>query len=776
MLEQWRDKWAEIPDVFEKAMNEIAAIEKFGPDYKNFILSSDDDDINNFKNDYTGVQSNIADNDAKIDYYEQQKKKIEELKDLWEDAKNAYRDSQYEAKLSAFFGSDYEYQLLSNSSSWRIKFADDYADVCSQIEEIEKQIKSLSSETTSSLVNEAEQATNALGRTGGAIKGLRDIADGNTLSYYIWTDSDEIALISAQSRLTEINRILAEGGPEAQKYGSEFENCRGSLETFIGEYEKLRDTRQVTEDTRLATEGLNTSLQNLSAAGSDYGTYFDNVISNAGARLEESANYTDHIVEYTRAAAENMNHLNEAIQTSKESNAEIKEKADTAVEDTSAVISTALENVTKLNESLTSIGTAKTELEALVNEEVANADALVTTSEEKLTNVRNLITELLNAVTTLETSFAELNFQLSQLDAATFDNIISAIGFGGGEEEASGLMGSISNVLSLLNGEEGLIAQLNILNETPLDMLTAEFNGEEGLTIAITDVITMISGEEGLIVQVNRITETIGNIESVKSSFSNLESQVSSCIGKVKELAKEINSLEDKTITITTVYQTVGSPAGKATGTVFTGKGYASGTVDTGNSYAKGNNIGLPYSQKAMVSELGPEMLVRDGRYILIKEPQLMDLKKGDIIFNHEQTKAILERGKTSNINRLQNLGEKKLPKLPDNLIPFDNPWDALNALNTDGNSFASGTITEAMFNRLQRNIDSANNMPDYSGYLKALNNVAVQKQSGTTVIEIKGDLSFPNIKSGDDARKLITELENLSNTALQRVHRRDFR
>ena len=281
LLEQWRDKWAEIPDAFEKAMNEIAAIEKFGPDYKNFILSSDDDDINSFKNDYTGVQSNIADNDAKIDYYEQQKKKIEELKDLWEDAKNAYRDSQYEAKLSAFFGSDYEYQLLNNSSSWRTKFANDYADVCSQIEEIEKQIKSLSSETTSSLTNEAEQATNALGRTGGAIKGLRDAVDGDTLSYYIWTDKDEIALISAQSRLTEINRILAEGGPEAQKYGSEFENCRGSLETFISEYEKLRDTRQVTEDTRLATEGLNTSLQNLSAAGSNYGSYFDDVISNS---------------------------------------------------------------------------------------------------------------------------------------------------------------------------------------------------------------------------------------------------------------------------------------------------------------------------------------------------------------------------------------------------------------------------------------------------------------------------------------------------------------
>lgn len=748
-------------------MNEIAAIEKFGPDYKNFILSSDDDDINNFKNDYTGVQSNIADNDAKIDYYEQQKKKIEELKDLWEDAKNVYRDSQYEAKLSAFFGSDYEYQLLNNSSSWRIRFANEYADVCGQIEEVEKQIKSLSSETTSSLTNEAEQATNALGRTGGAIKGLKDTAgSGNTLSYYIWTDKDESDLGNAQTNLMALDRQIAQGN-------TTLIDSRNALSDFIDKYKDLKETRTSVDE-------VNSSLETLRNYSGDYTDYFSLVMDNVSSMLNDSSNYTDHIVEYTRAATENMNHLNEAIQASKESNAEIKEKSDTAVEDTNTIISTALENVSKLNESLTSIGTAKTELETLINEEVTDADALVTTSEEKLTNVKTLITELLNAVTSLETSFSNLYFQLSQLDTVTFESIISAIGFGGGEEETFGLMGSISNVLSLLNGEEGLIAQLNILNGTPLDMLTAEFNGEEGLTIAITDVITMISGEDGLIVQINRITETIGNIESVKASFSNLESQVSTCINKVSELSNKINSLEDKTITITTVYKTVGSPTGgaggKATGTVFTGNGYASGTVSTGNSYAHGNSIGLPYDQKAMISELGPEMIVRNGKYILIKEPQLMDLKKGDIIFNHEQTKAILERGKSSNISRLESMGEKKFPKLPDNLIPFDNPWDALNALNTEGNSFASGTITEAMFNRLQQNIANTNAVPDYSGYLKALNNVGVQKQRGNTVIEINGNLSFPNIKSGDDARKLISELENLSNAALQRAHRRDFR
>lgn len=573
--------------------------------------------------------------------------------------------------------------------------------------------------------------------------------------------------MSAQSRLTEINRILAEGGPEAQKYGSEFENCRGSLETFVGEYEKLRDTRQVTDDTRTATEELNTSLQNLKTSGSDYGTYFDSVITNAGARLEESANYTDHIVEYTKAAAENMNYLNEAIQVSKESNAEIKENTDNAVEDTNALVSTALENVNRLNEGLSSISTAKAELETMVNEEAADADTLVTASEERIAGIQTLITELLNALTQLESAFTQLNFQMSQLDSVTLDNVISSIGFGG--EEGSGLCGGISNVVTLLNGEEGLLAQLGILDETPLDTITAEFNGEEGLTIAITDVITMISGEEGLIVQINRITETIANIDSVKASFTGLEQQTSQCVNKVVELSNKINSLHDKTITITTVYKTVGSPAGgaggKATGTAFTGNGYASGTVNTGNTYAHGNNWGLPYDQKAMVSELGPELLLRNGKYALIKEPQLIDLKKGDIIFNHEQTKAILERGNSFNTSRLNKLGKEKTAKIQEQYEEYDI---------FKGNVFGIGTIKPEAWENFKNSILS-NNLLSQNVVKNNFTNPNVTK-STSTVIEINGDLSFPNIKSGDDARKLISELENLSNAALQRAHRRDFR
>ena len=42
--------------------------------------------------------------------------KIQKLSDAWKSAKDSYIDAENEARLKAFFGSDYEYQLLHNIS------------------------------------------------------------------------------------------------------------------------------------------------------------------------------------------------------------------------------------------------------------------------------------------------------------------------------------------------------------------------------------------------------------------------------------------------------------------------------------------------------------------------------------------------------------------------------------------------------------------------------------------------------------------------------------
>jgi len=149
-INKLRDAFADIPNAYERALKEAKASQMLGSNWKIDILNPGDDLINSFKDQYTGVQGKIDANEAQIDSLEKEKEKIEDLKKLWEDAKNAYTNSQYEAKLNAFFGSDYEYQLLSNSAAWSAQAAKEYADTCSQIEELEKKIKELEETESSS--------------------------------------------------------------------------------------------------------------------------------------------------------------------------------------------------------------------------------------------------------------------------------------------------------------------------------------------------------------------------------------------------------------------------------------------------------------------------------------------------------------------------------------------------------------------------------------------------------------------------------------------------
>lgn len=746
LLEEMRDKWGEIPDAFEKAMQEMAAIDKWGPNYKDFILGSDDSDINDFQGEYTGIQSDMEENNDQIDYYEQQKEKIEELKELWEDAKNAYENSQNEARLAAFFGSDYEYELLNNSTEWSAKFAANYSDVSAQIDALDDAIDGLDDqiEAVNKQIEELEEKIQSIkdgasgsssGGSGGSGGGA---SAGRGLSYYIWTDEDQAAMTAAKLALTEVNEKVASGQ-------TEYIETQEALKAFISEFGNLKDTRILTEE-------LSTSIGNLKTSNQEYLGSFGDVIDETSARLGDSANYTDHIVEYTWTAKNNFQELDNSIKNTADSTVEANDKVgsiatgigntfltasqnlDTLntsmdqietgkgklesgiaqvitdatstitnvstqasvaasnlqlvgtamdnvttgkqeleaevteeITDVSTTVTTSLENITLLKDALSGLDIAKQELETTVNSEVLDADTLVTEAQTKVTNINNVVNQLILVIEQLKVKLNELYTAMATLDEVTLSNVISIIGFAEDTEEAS-LLGAIQGVINKIIGEEGLVYQIQAFNEnTDLTPVITQFNGEEAsLLSAIQDVINIIAVDDDgtcLITTINSIISTITNINSVQGAFSNLESQVDSCINKVNNLKAAIDALQDKTITITTVYKSVGSRAsGFATGTALTG--FATGTAQTdkiGKSFYKGSgNWGLPYdAPHSMISELGPEILLRDGQYRLINEPQFIDLKKGDIIFNHEQTRAILNRGNNTNAIKLSRLGRK---------------------------------------------------------------------------------------------------------------------
>lgn len=155
-LEEAKNKWSEIPEAYEKAMQEIAAMNYFGKNWKEITLNPSDSLLNSFEGKYTGIQSSIDKNEDRIERYEKEKEKIEELKKAWEDAKNAYQYYQYETKLSEYFGSDYEYQLLNNSKMWRQQYAEEYSNLCAQIEALEQKIKAANDETANAATTNAQ--------------------------------------------------------------------------------------------------------------------------------------------------------------------------------------------------------------------------------------------------------------------------------------------------------------------------------------------------------------------------------------------------------------------------------------------------------------------------------------------------------------------------------------------------------------------------------------------------------------------------------------------
>ena len=145
------------------------------------------------------------------------------------------------------------------------------------------------------------------------------------------------------------------------------------------------------------------------------------------------------------------------------------------------------------------------------------------------------------------------------------------------------------------------------------------------------------------------------------------------------EAAKSaINGLHDKSVNVSVNYSQSGKPSGVngahgiglAHGSMAWSKAFSQGTISNltdfddwnGNAFAHGSvkklssralasgNLGADYSGTTLTSELGPELLVRGNRWTLLGEngAQFTNIKRGDIVFNHQQTVDLLSKGSTN--------------------------------------------------------------------------------------------------------------------------------
>ena len=130
-------------------------------------------------------------------------------------------------------------------------------------------------------------------------------------------------------------------------------------------------------------------------------------------------------------------------------------------------------------------------------------------------------------------------------------------------------------------------------------------------------------------------------------TWDNNTSAVDSWIAQNHEAYGTVNWTND-TSSVKTSFTATGTVTWTNSGSSeVNGTANASGTAHVNGTAFKGGNWGAPRTETALVGELGPELLVRGNRWTTIGDngAEFTQIRQGDIIFNHKQTRELLSNG-----------------------------------------------------------------------------------------------------------------------------------
>lgn len=134
--------------------------------------------------------------------------------------------------------------------------------------------------------------------------------------------------------------------------------------------------------------------------------------------------------------------------------------------------------------------------------------------------------------------------------------------------------------------------------------------------------------------------EAIRGADGIIKMFEELLQAIKDCVAEMDTLLEKINGFK------------ASGGYGLLEDVKYTGNVHVNGHKDGnvhGNAYASGK-LGLKKSENALVGELGQELVYNPetGTYRTVGDhgPEITRLHKGDLIFNAEQTKAIIKHGK----------------------------------------------------------------------------------------------------------------------------------
>lgn len=243
---------------------------------------------------------------------------------------------------------------------------------------------------------------------------------------------------------------------------------------------------------------------------------------------------------------------------------------------------------------------------------------------------------------------------------------------------------------------------------------------------------------------------------------------------KLNDTYKDLEKLTNHNWTVTVNIVTNGNTSGlaKAGGnlpspsTIRAGFSYANGNISgldiSGSAYA-GGKIGADKDHKALVGEIGREMIIRGDRWFLAGQngAEFTDIKKGDIIFSAAQTEELFKNGKINTRGYAYADGTIG-NKFPESFKPFTPDNQLANISDKFVQSLQSATSGLEI---LKNTVDNVN------GGIKNIQNNNTNTTYSVNHQEI--NVSLPNVKDNTSATALLNELKGISQRSVQYFNKR---
>lgn len=285
------------------------------------------------------------------------------------------------------------------------------------------------------------------------------------------------------------------------------------------------------------------------------------------------------------------------------------------------------------------------------NEAALAALEEISNKSQKISEVwpKELITELgLNGDMTVEEAYNRLLQKQLELEEPTVLTATLAI------ENIDAQIDSLKAKLSAAESDPAVLGVAADADQTTIDAAKQKIQDqiqalEEDMVVLSTTFGIELSEEQKASVQAELDAVETFKIHDKEFKVILDDASVSETNKKLQSVVDAAKKIKDKTISITT-YETKYSRTRKQKYNPITDRyedSEANGTAHANGTAYKNGSWGAPKTETALVGELGPELLVRQGRWTTIGDngAEFTQIKKGDIIFNHKQTEDLLSKG-----------------------------------------------------------------------------------------------------------------------------------